>query len=231
MEQFTIHHGDCLDILRSLPSGSVDAVVTDPPYGINKASWDKTLADPVWFTECLRVLRPSGSAYIFGDPVTISGFQVYHEASGVEWAGRCVWWYEDGPCSATTWTHKHEDCLVWHGPEHEQRTPFEESKSNDPRWGSRKRVSSVWRVPRLGGRKNERVGHPTQKPVHLIQMLLDAASPWGGTILDPFMGSGTTGVACMRTGRKFIGCEIDKGYYDIAKRRIEEAVSLAKEAV
>ena len=62
-------------------------------------------------------------------------------------------------------------------------------------------------------------------------MLLDAASPWGGTILDPFMGSGTTGVACMRTGRKFIGCEIDKGYYDIAKRRIEEAVSLAKEAV
>jgi DNA modification methylase len=219
-----LYCGDCLEILPTLEAGSVDAVVTDPPYAMNKASWDKKLVDPSWFTESLKTVRNTGAAYVFGDPVTLSSFQVFHENAGIAWAGRCVWWYEDGPCSSVAWTRKHEDCLVWHGQEHEQRTPFEPSKSNDPRWGERKRISTVWRVSRLGGRKNERSGHPTQKPERLIQMLIDTCSAWGCTILDPFMGSGTTGVACVKTGRKFIGIELDRGYFDIAVKRIEKAL-------
>jgi|SRR5690625_2734748 len=212
--------GDCLEVLPTL--GPVDAVVTDPPYGIGIASWDHALLLD-WFGEALSHLGGCGAAYVFGDSLTLSRFQTYWEDRGVNWSARIVWTYEDGPRNSKAWTSKHEDCLFYAGPDHKLVTPKEPSIHKDPRWGDDRLVGDVWKCPRVLGNYSERSGHKTQKPLALMELPIRASTKDGQTILDPFMGSGTTGVACVNLGRKFIGIEIDETYFDIACRRIEEA--------
>lgn len=225
MATWSVQCGDCLDLLRALPDGSVDAVVTDPPYGIGQAKWDGFV--PVdWLWQARRVVRNTGAIYIFGNPLTLSRVQVYAESMGWKWAARTTWVYEDGPRSSKRWTAKHEDCLVWHGDKHVQATPTEPSIHKDPRWGDDRFVGSVWRCARVKGNAHERVDHPTQKPVALMMLPVVASCPEGGIVLDPFCGSGTTGVACAMTGRNFIGMERDPGYCEIARRRMSGAVPL-----
>ena len=225
MEQFTIHHGECLDILRSLPSGSVDAVVTDPPYGINTKSdgagklnpWADLCNSAFWYTawlsECRRIIKPDGCAWSFLNWRSLVTFQ--KAACDTAWPieSLLVWdkqWI--GPGGPRGLRPSYEMVALFSG---------EEFAIKD------RGLPDIQRFKWCGHKPN---GHPAEKPVALAEWLVNTTAE-GGTVLDPFMGSGTTGVACMRTGRKFIGCEIDKGYYDIAKRRIEEAVPLAKEAV
>src|SRR5699024_3730646 len=92
----------------------------------------------------------------------------------------------------------------------------------DKRLKPERTVSNVWNIPNLVGRKKERVGHPTQKPIKLINRIVEMSTNKGEIVLDPFMGSGTTGVACLNTNRNFIGFELDKGYFDIANERIDK---------
>lgn len=218
----TLYLGDCLDVLPTL--GMVDAVITDPPYGIGKADWDRTL--PVeWFGLSLKLLKPHGAAYVFGDSVTLSRFQVHWEGRGTEWKGRAVWVYEDGPRNDRTWTRKHEDCLFLHMPEHVQETPKERSIHGDPRWGNDRLMGDVWRFPRVLGNYGEREDHPTQKPIALLAPVVSACTKAGGVVLDPFMGSGSTGVAALSLGRRFIGIELSPEYFDACCVRIEAAQS------
>jgi DNA modification methylase len=216
----TLYLGDCRGILPTLPK--VDAVVTDPPYGIGKGEWDREV--PLdWFGLAQSLLKPSSAAYVFGDPVTLSRFQVHWEERGVEWKSRIVWVYEDGPRNAQAWTRKHEDCLYWAGPEHKLVTPREKSIHCDPRWGDDRLVGDVWKRARVLGNYAERTEHPTQKPIELMALPIEASVPKNGTALDCFMGSGSTGVSCVALGRSFIGIERDPDYFEIACKRIEEA--------
>ena len=182
----TLYLGDCRDILPTL--GKVDAVVTDPPYGIGasfdvcrhghgKSDWDATPVD----TETLALL------------VAASDVQII-------WGGN----YFDLPPS--------RGFLVW-----DKCQPFEFSLAMaEYAWVSRDQNAKIFRSrPQAIGKQ-----HPTQKPEELMRWCAEMTT---GTILDPFMGSGTTGVACVKLGRKFIGIEIDPKYFDIACRRIEKA--------
>lgn len=212
---FTIHHGDCLDYLRTLADGSVDAVVTDPPYGIGAdaaqaergnmkhgaaicaskyyghSDWDRSRPSRELFTEVMRVASVHvifGGNY-FADIIPPS-------------ASWIVWDKDNG-------TNDYAD--------------FELA------WTSHKRASRKvrWRWHGMlqehgGGNKDARC-HPTQKPVGLMRWVLENYCDAGCTVLDPFMGSGTTGVACMETGRNFIGCEIDATYCEITRKRIKAA--------
>ena len=207
MEQFTIHHGECLDILRSLPSGSVDAVVTDPPYGIGKrltrggvgkkSGWHRMVASGADKWD----VRPSKE--VFDEMFRVSKHQII-------WGGN---FFGLPPC---------EKPLCWDKVRPNQKRVSEWEYA----WTSFVGRAQLFKHCANGGFLLDAPReHPTQKPLPLMEWCLSFL-PEGGTVLDPFMGSGTTGVACMRTGRKFIGIEIDKGYFDIAKRRIEEAVSL-----
>ena len=225
IDLFTLHHGDCLDILRSLPSGSVDAVVTDPPYGTgawlreksgagrdcravhSKEAWD--VWDTAWLDEAWRV--SGGRVALFCATVNLPSL--------FAWCGDrnwrlCIWRKPDPRPRFGGQPSYAFECLVLIGG-------YEKVGGQDLFTASSPKVNN----------NGDRREHPHQKPIAVMEWAVRLGAPEGGTILDPFMGSGTTGVACMKTGRKFIGIEIDKGYYDIAKRRIEEAVPLAKEAV
>ncbi len=213
--------GDCREILPEL--GKVDLCLTDPPYGIGQAAWDALM--PVeWFGDALALLVSTGAAYVFGNSLKLSVFQVHWEGRGVIWKARAVWYYEDGPRHSATWSSKHEDCLVYHCAQHKQMTPSEPSIHRDKRWGNDRMIGDVWPCARVLGNYGERVDHPTQKPLALMAMIVKAASSDSDTILDPFMGSGTTLRAAKDLGRKAIGIEIEERYCEIAVKRLQQEV-------
>lgn len=188
----TLYNADCREVLPLLPK--VDAVVTDPPYGIGmdggkigkavyeQADWDKAPADVVPIVK-------------LGVPSIIWGGNYFNVPPSSHWL---VWDKRNDP---TTFA----DCeLAWTNLSGAVRV-F--------RW--------LWSGP-YQQKREARFGHPTQKPQALIEWCLEFV-PNARTILDPFMGSGTTGVACVNLGRKFIGIEIEPRYFDIACKRIEDA--------
>ena len=204
----TLYHGDCLEVLKTLEPGSVDAVVTDPPYGIG--------VDTSWLS-ALNVKR--------GKPRCKSDAQLVGDdgSLGLDWLAGFARWVVFGfpyiaPSSATGW-------LVWDKWPGVNGggigSPVEMAVTNC--WKGFRMARVLWAgYYRAAGEK--RYEHPTQKPEELMRQVLDKAKlPEGATVLDPFMGSGTTGVACVQTGRNFIGIEIDRGYYEIAEKRIREA--------
>src|SRR5688572_3454646 len=206
---FELHHGDCLDVLRSLPDGSVDAVVTDPPYGIGcaraihctKPSRPNTYTSPPKYPAKLwDDSRPSREL-----------FALLRESSQQQiiWGGN---YFADLLPPSRGW-------LFW-DKRFENTTNFSHGELAWTSLDMRLRKFTISsKAETRGGR--DRV-HPTQKPIALMEWCLSFL-PEGCTVLDPFMGSGTTGVACVNTGRNFIGVEIDAGYYAIAQKRIEAA--------
>ena len=199
--------GDCLEVMKTLPDGCVDAVITDPPYGMSNN------CDYTRFT-----MGPNGH----GDPSSrkygpvIGDDKPFDPTPFLSFPRVVLWGYHHFAMRLPVGT-----VLVW-------------IKRLDPAFGSfLSDAELAWmkgghgvyckRDTSLMGETRKRA-HPTQKPVALMEWCLNRAKvPIGATVLDPFMGSGTTGVACVQTGRNFIGIEIDEGYYNIAKRRIEAA--------
>ncbi len=193
----TLYLGDCLEILPTL--GKVDAVVTDPPYGIAdkwkggfnaKHGWGKAKDE--------SVLRNEWDAQPLHGPALAAILAAGDEI--IIWGGNYF-----GLPPSRCW-------LIWTMPERGFTLAEAEMA-----WTNRDNVVRVFDAPRS---EPDRL-HPTQKPVALMSWCVSKTK--AETILDPFMGSGTTGVACVNLGRKFIGIEIEPKYFDIACRRIEEA--------
>jgi DNA modification methylase len=183
MSDFQLHLGDCLEFMKGLPDGSVDAVVTDPPYGMGKGDWDYAI--PKW----LHLVSGIPTAVFCG----VIGMRDYPTPA---WVGAWVRAGSTQRNGALGGFNNWEPILFYN---------------------IAKLDNDVISVPNY----HDETGHPTTKPTKLMTRLI-AKMP-AGTIFDPFMGSGTTGVACMQTQRNFIGCEIDPNYFAIAKRRIEDA--------
>ena len=191
MSDVTLHLGDCLEVMRSMPDKSVDAVITDPPYGIGiannpfrqkfeKQEWDSEPID----REVLHELK------------RISKYQVI-------WGGN---YFELEPSKSF---------LVW-----DKCQPYNFTSSMcEQAWTNLNKPAKMFRHDVKSYQKQ----HPTQKPVELMAFCINYLPDDVQTVLDPFMGSGTTGVACVQTGRNFIGIEIDPDYYAIAERRIRDA--------
>lgn len=200
---YQLYLGDCLDFMRTLEAGSVDACITDPPYGIGTWSstggnsisaaqandmnrWD-ILPDQSYFNEVFRVSKV----------VIVWGMQYVGSILGSSRAP-LVW------DKKIRGMHFADGEMAW--------TNFD--------WGTLR----ILEYPIASGDTKNHKQHPTQKPTGVIRWCIEQARiPLGATIFDPFMGSGTTGVACMQLGRNFIGCEIDPNYYAIAEKRIHEA--------
>lgn len=216
---WTLHLGDCLEYLRTLPDGSVDAVVTDPPYGMSyQSNWVESgprfeiLAGDdqpcIWFLkDAARVLKDGGCLLCFCRWDTAEAFRL-----AIGWAGLAV-------VSQVVWDregHGMGDLTGSPAPRHD--TIWMASRGRFKFHG--RRPTSIVRHPRLAG---EALVHPTEKPLPLmLELVGDYTSP-GAIVLDPFAGSGVTGAACVRMGRKFIGCEISPEYHAIATRRLKEA--------
>jgi len=209
--------GDCLEQMAGLPDSSVDMVLADIPYGeINKhagkpggiRNLHRGVADVVTFSlapfvaELVRLC--SGSFYIFCGTEQVSTLRSLFVQHGL--TTRLGIWEKNNPSPLhgdKFWLSSIETCVFSRKP----KATFNE-------WCK----SSVWRHPTQPGKL-----HPTMKPVGLMERLILASSNPGDIILDPTMGSGTTGVAAIKTGRQFIGIERDPDYFDVASRRIAEA--------
>ena len=202
MSNYKLILGDCLEYMRGMEARSVDAVVTDPPYGVSKASWDGNIPPENIWHEIYRVLKPNGSLLVFGGlkfmPDVMAKIGKYLD---YEWP---IAWYKTNAMQFGKTGFSVLDIILWY------------SKGGAI---AKNKIRDVIEFPIIPSDNDN--GHPTPKPIKIMTKLLSLVDD--GLILDPFMGSGTTGVACMMTGRNFIGCEIDPGYYAIAQRRIAAA--------
>lgn len=219
IKENSIIHGDSLTVLREMASESVDAIITDPPYGINYhtkgtgASIKNDKSPFIWFLyDAFRVLKSGSSGQgtivcftrwdvqqVFIDAMKLAGFQVKSEV---------IW---------DKVLHGMGDCKAQFAPTHENIIFAVKGKFSFPGH----RPNDLVRVSKL---PSSQMIHPTEKPVGLLADLITAVTKPGDLILDPFAGSGSTLVAAKKTGRRFIGIELDDEYYGKAQRRIEEAV-------
>jgi site-specific DNA-methyltransferase (adenine-specific) len=244
-----LFHGDCFEYLQKIPDGTVDLVLTDPPYGVTACHWDKVPDLPRLFSEFWRVLKPTGTALIFGQEpfstkLRVGGMEKYKY--DLYWLKRHVGMFvhaKNRPLpkielisvfskgvmnhvglSTTRMTYNPQGArrgkLQKLGHRHVHT--YSTTPGNDP-----KKVYLTYEnfPDNVLHFKEATFGklHPNEKPVKLLTWLIKSYSNEGETVLDPFMGSGSTGDACRRTGRKFIGCEMDDEFFKIAEKRIAEA--------
>jgi site-specific DNA-methyltransferase (adenine-specific) len=233
--QFWLMQGDCLERMKEIPSGSVDMVLCDLPYGTTQNKWDSVIAfEPLWLQYnrvckgaiVLTAAQPFTSALVMSNPKMFRYQWVWEKSQAV---GHLNAWRRP--------MQQHEDVLVFSlttppyfpiitdKPLENQRPVTSRTKRSD-NYGNHKldvhKCPPDKSMPRSIIKFNnaQNTTHPTQKPVPLFEYLIKTYTNEGETVLDNTMGSGTTGVACANLDRKFIGIEMDEGYFNIAKQRI-----------
>lgn len=218
--------GDCLELMKDIPDGSVDLVLADPPYNISRqnnfatmgrngiefGTWDKGFNQFSWLDELPRILSKDGSVIIFNDWKNIGEIARYCERLGLV-IKDLLRWKKSNPMPRNRDRRYITDfeCAVWLTNAKAKWT-FNRQSRNYQR--------PVFEVPAVSGK--EKV-HPTQKPVKLLEELIKIHTDIGCMVLDPFMGSGSTGVACINTGRSFIGIELEQSFFNVAIDRIAKA--------
>lgn len=235
MSEITLLQGDCLDLMRGIPDGSVDMVLCDLPYGTTRNSWDTVIPFESLWEEYNRICKENAAIVLHGqEPFTSSLIQ----SNLKNFRYKMVWAKKQ--CSGFLNAKKQplrncEDIVVFYrkqctyNPQMRKGKPQLKSTggrtSNYGKFTYMPHISEYYYpttliefpLPRFKG------GHPTQKPVPLLEYLIKTYTNVGEIVLDNCMGSGSTGVACVNTGRNFIGMELDPGYFEMAKKRIEEA--------
>ena len=310
MKKFELWHGDCLELMKKIPDGSVDLVLTDPPYGTmkgidDKHEWDTAIEPVKIFEQISRILRQNGKAILFSQEPYTSRL-ITSTIPSLPFAYRAVWYKNvsgNSLMAKSAMVSRYEDICIFSKLGHDYcgENPLREyfakvldfigvtsCKEINARLGHRKaehcfyvtgrrngstqfslctertyqELIDVFGINKMqgfieyaelrktqdeytqkyasvfnlwqGGKSKSNVleykkdndgYHPTQKPVALLEDLIQTYSNEGNTVLDFTAGSGSTGAACVNTNRRFIGIELDEGYFNIAKKRIEEAVN------
>lgn len=235
--------GDCLDRMAEIPDGSVDAVICDPPYGTTACAWDSVIPlEPMW-AHLKRVTKPNAAIVLtasqpFTSALVMSNPKMFRYALVWDKVNRYT-----GALNANRMPmRRHEDILVFYRAQptfNKQYRPGKPYRAHNTKGHGKHTAHGHGKDSRVtinDGRHNpcsvievcgdNKTGaglHPTQKPVALMEYLIRTYTNPGETVLDPTMGSGTAGVACVNTGRRFIGIERDASYFAIAERRIADA--------
>lgn len=228
-----------MKLLKDIPTDSVDLILCDPPYGTTDCTWDTVLPLPDLWAEYNRVLKHNGAAVLFAaQPFTTQLISSNRKAFRY-----CWYWLKNQPTGFAYARYQpmrqvEDICIFYrkHGTYNPQG--LQEIVGGKVRRKRAPQGESIYHMDTLQKEyrpkyknwpKNvlqfstERGYHPTQKPVPLLEYLVKTYTNEGETVLDSCMGSGSTGVACKRTGRRFIGIEQNQSYYEIAKQRIKEA--------
>lgn len=238
-----LHQGDCLELMKDIPDGSVDMVCCDLPYGVTRNAWDKPIPfEPLW-GGYWRICKPDAAIVLFSQmPFTADLIYSQRDAFKYEWIYQKS--IRVGFLNANRAPLKiHENICVFYrklptyNPQYWYDKPYAKTAGIVGKGYGKTNKSAAQSVD--GRRypvdiikfKNTRCGniHPTQKPVPLLEYLIKTYTNAGETVLDNCMGSGTTGVAAVNTGRNFIGMELDSTYFEAAKRRIEDAITCEKQ--
>ena len=305
-----LYNGDCLELMKNIPDGSVDLVLTDPPYGTMKGAeldgwknqtteWDTAIEPTKIFEQISRILRQNGKAILFSQEPYTSRL-ITSAIPSLPFAYRAIWYknvHANALLAKTAMVNRFEDICIFSKLGHDYcgENPLREYftkvydfigkpkkkimeivgqkadhcfRLNSSQYSlcteqTYKELIDVFGIDKMqgfieyaelrkvqdeytqkyasvfnlwqGGKSKSNVleyakdnggYHPTQKPVKLLEDLIQTYSNEGNTVLDFTMGSGSTGVACINTNRNFIGIELDKGYFDIAEKRINEAQNI-----
>lgn len=245
-----LYCGDALQLLKSVSTETFDLIFADPPYflsndgvtchagkmvSVNKGNWDKaeTFAqihrfNMAWLTECRRILKPNGTLWVTGTAHNIFSVGFAMQTLGYSILNDIAWYKITPPpnLSCRYFTHATET-ILWARRDAKARHLFhyeEMRRIGDPNPG--KQMQSLWRILPPAKREKRYGKHPAQKPEALLERILKAASNPGDRILDPFCGSGTTGVVCARLGRRFIGLDVMPEYLAVAVARLQDELPM-----
>ncbi len=238
---YTLYQDSCFKVLKKLGSKSIDFIFADPPYflsdggitcksgkvsSVNKGIWDQPLSlkekisfSKNWLRECHRILKDQGTIMISGTLHIIHIIGVALEEVGFEIINNITWIKKNPPPNLACKCFKHSsETILWAKKKETKKYIFNYQLMK--KINQNKQMSDIWIFGRP--RKKEMIygKHPTQKPLDLLERIILATTTENDLILDPFMGSGTTGVASLMQNRKFIGIEIDQTYFEIAKKRL-----------
>ncbi len=248
---FSLYLGNCLDILSKIQDKSIDLIFSDPPYflsnggitckagkmvSVNKGKWDKsnglekdykfTLA---WLTACKKVLKNDSSIWISGTLHNIYKIGFALEKLDFIILNDITWFKPNAPpnLSCRYFAHSHET-LIWAKKSKNAKHKFNYNlmkkwnvnmdKINNPG----KQMRSVWSIPLTSKKEKIEGGHPTQKPIDLLKRIIVASSDEGDTVLDPFNGSGTTGIVAHILNRNYIGIDKNKEFLYMTIKRLKQ---------
>lgn len=245
-----IYHGDCLEKMKRIESGSVDLILTDPPYGTTACKWDSVIPfEPMW-AEIWRVLKPNGACLLFGVEPFSSALRMSNIKNfKYDWV-----WEKSDPSgfvnaklmpiksieiisvfstgatangSKRNMPYFPQDLVLYNKIVNEKRN--KNHINSFGRDSHKEKHLQKWtnypkQILKYKNDKGKNKFHPTQKPVALLEYLIKTYTLEGETVLDFTMGSGSTGVAAVNLGRSFTGIEQDDKYFDIAKERITKAI-------
>tara|TARA_R110002074_G_scaffold221403_1_gene391996 strand:- start:108 stop:854 length:747 start_codon:yes stop_codon:yes gene_type:complete len=236
-----LRHGECLEIMKSIPSGSIDAIITDPPYGTTACKWDSVIDFDLMWEQLNRIIKPNGAIVLFGSEPFSSALRMSNIKNyRYDW----VWKKErlTNPMMVKKQAPRYTEnisifykkqCL--YNPQMIRRKK-ENKRNNKPRvYKDQTKVDTEKYAERVLSGNNDLIYqpnilefsmqrglHPTQKPIKLMEYLIKTYTNENETVLDFTMGSGTTGVAAKNLNRNFIGIEMDDNYFKIATERINK---------
>ena len=244
-----LYQANCLafmdNVAENHPEGRFDLVFADPPYflsnggitchagrmvRVDKGDWDQSQGPELnhefnlaWLSRCQRVLKPNGTLWVSGTHHVIHSIGFAMQQLGFKILNDIVWEKPNPPpnLSCRYFTHAGET-IIWAGKNKQARHVFNYELMRSHNSG--KQMKSVWRM--TSPRKDEKAlgKHPTQKPVALLERVILSASNESDSVFDPFAGSSTTGVAAIRTKRRFVGCELQDEFIALSQRRLAQAL-------
>ncbi len=244
-QNFNLHHKDCLKVLPTFKEKSFDLIFADPPYNlsnggiscragkmvsVNKGDWDKSKGFDEdfkftykWLFECKRILKDDGIIWVSGTHHSIYQVGYAMKLLGFDIINEIIWFKPNAPpnLSCRYFAHSHET-LICARKVKKARHYFDYGAMKQ--WDDKisnvgKQMKSVWNIPLTPPREKVQGKHPTQKPLELLKRIIVAHSKKGDLVLDPFSGSGTTGIAAIELGRKYVGIDLEKEYLKLSVKR------------
>jgi len=246
---FKLYNGDCLEILPTIEKGSVTTIFADPPYNlsnggiscqngkmvcVNKGDWDKSKGFTKdyeftynWLKLCRDVLKPNGTIWVSGTPHNIYQVGFALQSLGFHILNEISWYKPNAPpnLACRCFAHAHETVL-WARKDKESKHKFnyEVMKEWDDKISPKgKQMRSIWNIPLTPQNEKTNGRHPTQKPVELLRRIIASSSDKGDLVLDPFNGSGTTGIVAKQLDREYIGIEKNKDYLNLTIKRLNNS--------
>lgn len=262
MKLDVIYNEDCIKGMKSIPENSIDLIIADPPYNLSKGgnwkwdnseklkgmggNWNKVMEDwdniPLfdyfnftlsWLSEAQRILKPSGSMWIFGTYHNIGMINFACQILDIEMINEVIWYKRNAfpNLSGRRLTASHETVLWCNkgGKKREYYFNYEHSKDGDFGYDQLKKegkqMRTVWDIPNNKEKRELAFGkHPTQKPLRILKRMIELSTKEGNVVLTPFSGAGSECLAAKELNRRYIGFEIEEEYIEISEERLSEAI-------
>ncbi len=242
---FELYQGDCLDVLDEIGEEQFDLVFADPPYflsnggitcksgrmvSVNKGKWDQSRGveanhefNRAWLSRCRRALKPNGTIFVSGTHHAIHSIGFAMQQLGFKILNDVTWFKPNPPpnLSCRYFTHTTET-IIWAARDKKSRHLFNYKEMKAENGG--KQMRSMWNLKPVTRAEKSHGKHPTMKPLVLLDRIVRAASNPADRVLDPFNGSGTTGLACLHNGRNYVGIELDDQYLALTRARVQTAL-------